>query len=396
MFDKPLQSVTAADLQRLVLDGVTEGRTIEFKRDLPGSKESDRKEFLADVSSFANANGGDLIYGIEDRDGRAIAAAGLIVANVDGEILRLDQMIRTGIGPRIIGCQVHAVAGLTQGPAIVIRVPRSWTGPHIITYQQDFRFYSRSTNGKFRMDGSDVRNAVLRNADIEDRIRTFRAERLGRIVGGDTPVALDGSKFICVHVVPFQSFGGLQDVDLLLAAKDTSLLGPFCARGYSAPVFNIDGFWTSDKSHATATSGNYLQFFRNGIVESVDAWMIPSPATQYPDGIPSLAFPRELFAFVDRVLRLFAAVDLTTPVAVLVSIVGAKGCLLHVDGLVSRRSLLRPLDRSTVLLPDVVIPEIVAVDIPNTLRPLMDALWQAFGSPRCLDYDDAGKWTPQN
>jgi len=304
-------------------------------------------------------------------------------------------MIRTGIGPRIVGCQVQAVSGLANGPAIIIRVPRNWSGPHIITYQQDFRFYSRSTNGKFRMDASDVRDAILQSANVEERIRAFRAERLGRIVAGETPVGLDGTKLICVHVVPFRSFGGPQDVDLPLAATNTSLLQLFYSDGYSAPIFNIDGFYTHDATAGKGTSRGYLQFFRNGIVEAVDSRMIPSPRSQYPDAIPSLAFPKSLFAFGDRILRLLTALDCPPPIAILVSIMGAKGIVLDVDSLLGLGSSLRPLDRNMVLLPDVVVRESGSVDVPTVLKPLMDALWQAFGLVRCLDYDDAGKWAPR-
>jgi hypothetical protein len=301
MIEKPLSTITAADIERLVTETTSEGRTIEFKRDLPGTKDSDRKEFLADVSSFANAVGGDIIYGVEEKDGIAARAGGLAVTNVDAELLRLDQMIRTGIGPRLIGCQLQAIPGLPNGPAIVLRIPRSWQGPHIVSFQQDFRFYSRSTNGKFRMDATDVRDAVLRTQSIEERIRIFRADRVARIAGGETPIPLDGTKVICIHIVPFESFGAARLVDLRLASEQTSLLRPFYDNGNSGARFNIDGVYTYAASGAE-TSGGYVQCFRSGILEAVDAWMIPSPSDKYPDAIPSLAFPQHLFAFVDRVL----------------------------------------------------------------------------------------------
>jgi predicted HTH transcriptional regulator len=171
---KPLAAITAADIQGLVAERTPEGRSIEFKRELPGAKDSDRKEFLADVSSFANALGGDLIFGVQEKDGVAAVANGVVVANIDAEVLRLDEMIRSGISPRIIGCHTQVVPELAKGPAVVIRIPRSWNGPHAISFQQDFPFYSRSTKGKFRMDASDVRDAVLAAGSIDERIRTSR------------------------------------------------------------------------------------------------------------------------------------------------------------------------------------------------------------------------------
>ena len=61
--NKPLDQIEERDLQELLAGQVSEHKTLEYKLALPGNSDSERKEFLADVSSFANAAGGDLIYG---------------------------------------------------------------------------------------------------------------------------------------------------------------------------------------------------------------------------------------------------------------------------------------------------------------------------------------------
>jgi hypothetical protein len=57
-FSLPLHQIDAARLEALRVDGVREGRQLEYKETLPGNSDDDKKEFLADVSSFANAAGG--------------------------------------------------------------------------------------------------------------------------------------------------------------------------------------------------------------------------------------------------------------------------------------------------------------------------------------------------
>jgi len=64
MIPTDIDQITEEDLQALIDNSVIEGKTIEYKQSLPSNSDSDKKEFLADVSSFANASGGDLIYGI--------------------------------------------------------------------------------------------------------------------------------------------------------------------------------------------------------------------------------------------------------------------------------------------------------------------------------------------
>lgn len=54
MISKNLSEVVEDDLRSLISNGVNEGRMIEYKRELPGNSDGDKKESLADVSSFAN------------------------------------------------------------------------------------------------------------------------------------------------------------------------------------------------------------------------------------------------------------------------------------------------------------------------------------------------------
>jgi schlafen family protein len=74
MIDKPIGEISVEDVEGLRINGVPESRTLEYKRELPGGTDSDRKEFLADVSSFANAVGGDLVYGVKRAKTESLAA----------------------------------------------------------------------------------------------------------------------------------------------------------------------------------------------------------------------------------------------------------------------------------------------------------------------------------
>jgi predicted HTH transcriptional regulator len=96
MIPKAFDQIKEHDLQSLVYNGVLEGKTIEYKQELTISLDREKKEFLADVSSFANASGGDLIYGIvEDRDtGAPKSLEGIPIQNEDELIRKLEAQIR--------------------------------------------------------------------------------------------------------------------------------------------------------------------------------------------------------------------------------------------------------------------------------------------------------------
>src|ERR1039458_8242927 len=101
MIDKPLNDIAEADLAALISNGVAEGRTIEYKRILPGNSDADKKEFLADTSSFANTGGGDLVYGMDEVGGLPTHIVGIQATDLDAEIRRLDSILAAGLAPRI-------------------------------------------------------------------------------------------------------------------------------------------------------------------------------------------------------------------------------------------------------------------------------------------------------
>jgi len=73
----PLADIDERQLKRLIDAKASESRDIEYKRDPYGNADGDHAEWLADVSSFANTAGGDLIIGIEANKGvpNAVRAA---------------------------------------------------------------------------------------------------------------------------------------------------------------------------------------------------------------------------------------------------------------------------------------------------------------------------------
>ena len=56
--------ISEPDLQSLKDTGVPEGISIEYKRELYSGSDAGVKEFLKDVSAFANTSGGHLIIEI--------------------------------------------------------------------------------------------------------------------------------------------------------------------------------------------------------------------------------------------------------------------------------------------------------------------------------------------
>ena len=139
--DKRPSQVAKEDLEALI--GVeSESKYIEYKRSLPGKTDVAKREFLYDASSFANTEGGYLVFGIEEADGRATRLTGLPEIDPDREILRLEQMLRGGVRPPLT-VETAAVPLDGRSVAIVMRIAKSWNPPHQVTFQKAARFYAR-------------------------------------------------------------------------------------------------------------------------------------------------------------------------------------------------------------------------------------------------------------
>jgi predicted HTH transcriptional regulator len=63
-----VDQISETDLRSLTETGVPEGIAMDYKRASYGNSDADTREFLKDVSSFANTAGGHLILGIEEAD----------------------------------------------------------------------------------------------------------------------------------------------------------------------------------------------------------------------------------------------------------------------------------------------------------------------------------------
>src|SRR5271167_4288535 len=128
MISKGLPEITEDDLLGLIANGVSEGRNIDYKRELPKGNDEDKKEFLADVSSFANTAGGDLIFGIEEEKGLPTNIVGVQTADIDLELRRLDSVLASGISPRI-NYELRAIPLQSGNQVLIVRTQRSWLGP---------------------------------------------------------------------------------------------------------------------------------------------------------------------------------------------------------------------------------------------------------------------------
>jgi hypothetical protein len=290
MIPKKLEDIDENDLILLKENKNPEGKTIEYKRDLTLSRDKEKREFLADVSSFANSSGGDLIFGIVEEGGVPVEIKGLDIDDIDSEILRMSNMIRDGIDPRIPSVNIQSVRLSDDKIVFVIRIGKSWISPHRVTFNGHDKFYTRSSGGKYPMDVSELRNAFLISETITEKVRKFRENRISNIISNETPVLLKEGAKIVLHLIPFCSFniGQRYDIENLInylqrKYKDRNL--PIIDTRGGLSRYNLDGYLTCDSETGP---NSYTQFFKNGIIETVGTGRLrrePSINPLYEDDI---------------------------------------------------------------------------------------------------------------
>lgn len=383
------ESIEEKTLQDLVDNQVPESKTIDYKEALLGNSDSDKREFLADVSSFANASGGHLIFGIRESSGVPVELCGLQNINVDSEILRIESIIRDGIEPRIPGVSIRAVPLQNQRWALVIRIPRSWASPHMVTLRLrgHERFYSRYSAGKYPLDVSELRAAFLLSETTSERIRNFRVERLSKIVAEETPVKLDNFPKIVLHIIPISAFDSTTRFDLSLIARNPNYLPPISTWSWNHR-YNFDGFLTYGKFPQSTSAHSYVQIFRNGSIEVVDAFTLSS---EKGERIIITGYERKLLDALAKYLSTQKQVGVETPLIIMLSLVGISGYTMAVNRSRFPFADAHPIDRNTLLIPEILL-ESFDSDLAEVMKPAFDSVWNAAGWPRSMNYNETGQW----
>ena len=385
---KALQQIVRSDLEALV--GLArESKTLEFKAELPQKGGSELVPFIAGVSSLANTAGGDFVLGVVARDGVATAIPGVAVPNLDAEKLRLEQALANGVEPRLPRIDVEAVACGDGQYVLVVRVPRSWVGPHRV--KANNQFYGRNSGGKYPLDVGELRNAFALSESVADRIRGFRAERLARIGSDETPVPLPQGGRAILHVIPFPPFAGRNDIDVVqaISAGTHTPLPLSGMSGANQIAVNLDGF-VNYVSDGRQIASSYVQFFRSGAIEGVLALATDERTQRAYIAGPALC--KQIAFALRQYVDVLRAYDIGFPAFAFLSFIGMDGSTLRYNsGFGQGFHVAGPRPGAIITLPDVSIAGPVA-DAPAVLKPVFNALWNAFGFLKCDMYDGQGNW----
>jgi hypothetical protein len=381
---KEIEKLEFADLQELLDNRVPESKVLEYKRTLKfGDKE--KREFLADVSSFANTAGGHMIIGVHEEGGVPADFPGIELENPDAEALKLTSLIRDGIEPRIYGVSIRNIPLGDSKYVTLIRIPKSWIAPHVVTFNQHWRFYARHSCGKYPLDVPELRQAFIMSGDIAERIKRFRLERLNLIMNGEAPTQIVAGHKVVLHIIPLSAFTIGNSLDLTNVNNRMLNLTPMGTEG-GFQRFNLDGYLTFGGAIKYDETDTYFQLFRNGIAEYVsNIYEIDRKLIYFAE------YERFIMMSVNKMLTVYQSYGVTPPVYLFVSLIGVKNHVISNSRVGIPSFNPRHIDRDVVTIPEVVINDF-STDIDITLKPAFDAVWNSSGVNKCPNYDENGRW----
>ena len=386
VFNKSLEEVKESDLLALV-GRVAESKTLDYKEELHVTTGDEKKEFLHDVSSFANASGGILIYGVTEDAGLATGVPGIPVTDADKEILRLDGIIQTGIEPKIPGLTIISIDLANGNKAMIIKIPQSWASPHMV--KPSSKFYTRRSAGKQQLDVSEIRAAFLATESLAERIRNFRIERISKIVSGNTPLPMIDYPRLAVHVVPIGAFGPMLELfGVNELRSNLANMFPMGTMG-SNPKNNFDGVvtWTDC---GNGKSNSYVQAFRNGTVEAVTC----APFVKVSSGfqVSGKEYEKMILERIEEYVGGCMKLGIYPPFLIMLSMHGVRGCTFTEMSVGMMLGTIGAIDRDDLVVPELLLDDPSNVEYDKLLRTAFDVFWNSAGYSGSRYYNENGKW----
>ena len=386
LLGKNFDDIDGETIRSLIESGATESVHLEFKKETYGRADNDKKEFLKDISSFANCLGGHLVIGVEEDGGVARALHPLTGLDVDKELLRLEAIVRTGIEPTVVGLRMKRIP-VSGGDVIMVHVSRSHNPPHRVIFRSTNRYYSRSSTGVYELSMEELRRLFGEQQTIEEQARIFIEERFLRIQAGDAAMPIPVEKGVTVmHLVPLPDLGAKRRIDIATMIEHRLNFLPMEAMSTSHRI-NLDGL---NIFQVGTDCYGYTQIFRDGSLEATSTDLIVER-----DGkrfIPSEAFPQIIIESVSAYIDGLRALDVSPPILMGISFLGMSDVELRVDNNWSR--LPRPYERETLHLPHAILTEYRDDgNYESFVAEQMDFLWNAYDFERCFLFDENGNWT---
>lgn len=156
-------------------------------------------EFRKDICSFANADGGYILYGISEKQAIASELIGVEIDNPDKFELEIRNKL-ISIMPKIPSIQFRFVPMGNRRYLVVAYIEHDYYAPYIyIENEKDYRIYKRAGNRSPAISYTELKNMFVQSRVLEEEVWKFRKKRI------DYYKELGNKKyerFMLCHIIP--------------------------------------------------------------------------------------------------------------------------------------------------------------------------------------------------
>lgn len=401
IFGKPLVKVTEKDLKKLIANKVPESVHLDYKAKAYGDTDEEIKEFLKDVSAFANAQGGLLLIGIKEENSMPVEIIG--IDNADEESRRIIQLCESSIQERIQRLNTHIIP-LENGRAVLaVEVPPSIGKPHMVSHNGHPYFWKRQGTINAPMNLEDIKCLIIQGNKGIQKIKRVFNERTDAIVDSFNP----GVTFH-FNIAPHYMWDDLINCDDNIVDLFDSYPRKH-TRNNTPAVFSAthrqpfrDGVEAIQIGHKKSRlSQNYssynekeVRIFNTGLLEFV--WR------QYDSivGNPPLYFVHspQLFVSLENFLlfarEVYSVANIGGPFAMGVGFYCVSNKLSLFYNRIDQWSPenIHELPESKIIPP--LVKNFTLDNVSEVLRKCLDKIWRTFNFDRCPYFDENGTLNP--
>ena len=299
---------------------------IEKGKDNKNALNSKKAEFKVDVCSFANADGGYLLYGVSEENGCVTAIDGIEIVDDDIDKFELERRNDlSGIQPTTPDIRFSFVKLKTGKYVVILQVNHNWHAPYVyIEDQRNYRIYRRYGNKKDIMPYNELRMMFNQALSFEKELNNYVKKRVEYYRSRGSSF---GNSFINICMIPetFMDVNYRQNVFVLEQMKKLhagNLFDPFHCYSYSIPC--VDGIRFISYEGDDNAEG-YIR--NNGIVEACLALdkHLNKNRKEHPNGfLPYVWLWNIIDRFFDRYIELLKEFKICNRIFVSLSLVGCQ------------------------------------------------------------------------
>lgn len=396
MFNKPINQLTKSDLQLLIDNEQIENKILEYKQslDIENIRQSEiKKEFVADISAFANSQGGLIFFGIEEENingkntGKPIKISPLTIKNIDDTKLKLQNIIDSSIEPKIIGYDIAEIEISKNEYVLVFHIPQTFNKP--FRSLADYKFHIRGNGKKDTLDVQGLKQLVLQSESLTEKIKNFITDRNLKIKANEAPALLANNPKIAVHIIPIMHFENINDFDITqFGSRDIRPIGSY---GFNKQI-NFEGFLAHEtNSNDKNFKSSYLQVFRDYSIESVNA-SGDLICANYSDitinSINQVDIEHQIMLLIDAAFAFYKSIGINPPILVSFSYLDIGECEIKADNNCYSIMFKSVKNRNNDLIIPPVYFDSLEVDLAEKMKSSFDSIWNAFNIHSSKNYKD--------